>query len=76
MLLNGGGAREMEILEYCNVFKYEGAFNLNSTYCKKNNKIKNQILKCLPNVPETLIEVLSFHSICVKIGVKVKKGPP
>ena len=22
MLLNGGGAREMEILEYCNVFEY------------------------------------------------------
>ena len=64
----------MEIIEYCNVLKYEGAFNLNLTYCKKSNKIKNQTFKCLPNVRETLIEVLSFHSICLKIGVKVKRS--
>ena len=48
MLLNGGGAREIEILEYCNVFEYGGAFGLNSTNCKKNNKIKSKYLNvCL-----------------------------
>ena len=41
---------------------------------KKNNKIKKQILKCLPNLWETLIEVQSFYSICLKIGVKVKRS--
>ena len=40
MLLNGGGAREMEILEYCNVFEYAGAFRLNSANCKKKKKKK------------------------------------
>ena len=41
---------------------------------KKNNKIKKQILKCLPNLWETFIEVQSVHSICFKIGVKLKSS--
>ena len=65
---------EMEILEKCNVFEYGGAFNLNSANSKKNNKVKKQILKCLPNLQETMIEVSSFHSICLKIGVNVKRS--
>ena len=51
------GAREMEILKYCNVFEYGGAFRLTLAHCKKNNKIKKQILKCLPNLWDTLIKV-------------------
>ena len=35
-------------------------------------KKKKKILKCLPNLRETLIEVQSFHSLCLKIVVKVK----
>ena len=50
MLLNGCGALEMEIHEYCNVFEDGGAFKLNSANYKKNNKIKKQIHKCLSNL--------------------------
>ena len=64
----------MEILELCNVFEYRGAFRLNSANCKTNNKINKKILKCLPNIWETLIEVQSFHSICLKMGVNVKSS--
>ena len=49
-------------------------FRLNLSNCKKNNKIQKQILNFLPNLWETLIEVQSFHSICLKIGVKVKRS--
>ena len=42
----------MEILEWYNVFEYGSAFNLNSENCKKNNKIKKQVLNCLPNLRE------------------------
>ena len=34
---NGGGAREMNNLEKCNIFEYRGAFKLNLANCNKNN---------------------------------------
>ena len=57
-------------------FEYGGTFKLNSDNCKKTKKNKKQKLKCLPNLQETLIKVQSFHSICLKIGVKVNKVHP
>ena len=50
MLLNGGGAGEMEILEKCNVFEYGGAFRLNSANCEKKKEKEKKIFKCLPNL--------------------------
>ena len=42
---------------------------------RKTTKFEEKkILKFLSNLLETLIEVQSFHSICLKIGVKVKRS--
>ena len=63
------------ILHLSKLIFFDGAkYIVNLVNCKKNNKIKKQIFKCLPNLWETLIEVQIFHSICLRIGVKVKSS--
>ena len=63
----------VEISKLSNVFELKCAFRLNSANYKRNNLIKKKIFRCLPNIQETLIEVQSFHSICLKIRVKFKR---
>ena len=40
----------------------------------KQKRNKQKTVKCLPNLRETLIEVQTFHSICLKIEVKVRRS--
>ena len=54
-------------------FELGWAFRLNlANYKREKIKRKKQIFRFLPYLQETLIELQSFQSICLKIGMKFK----
>ena len=67
--------KTMAISKLCTFFELGCAFWLNLANYKRNNYIINIVFLFLPTLQATLIELQSFHSICLKIGLKLKLPP-